>query len=158
MDMYACRVCEHVQYTGACAFTCMHISRGPAIARQTSTFELAGNHTLSLAAAPAALAHNLPSTESLDSYDSAVEDAQRRVPKLECTMNTPKKLPATAARADESPKPHGSSPEMSPLPPVPAPGRTRSGSLPSPGPSASEMPPPLVPKSKRSKSPSYWRT
>ncbi|CAE7331084.1 CML24 [Symbiodinium necroappetens] len=71
---------------------------GPAIARKASTFELAGNHAVPLAAAPEALARNLPSAESLDSYDSAVEDAQRRVPKLsELPRNTPTKKPAATA-------------------------------------------------------------
>ncbi|CAE7748638.1 CML24 [Symbiodinium microadriaticum] len=93
---------------------------GPAIARKASTFELAGNHAVPLAAAPEALARNLPSAESLDSYDSAVEDAQRRVPKLsELPRNTPTKKPAaTAIDVGEkgSPKPDASSPEASPVP------------------------------------------
>ena len=146
-----------------CACACIiYISRGPAIARKASTFELAGNHAVPLAAAPEALARNLPSAESLDSYDSAVEDAQRRVPKLsELPRNTPTKKPAaTAIDVGEkgSPKPDASSPEASPVPGAGPTQRTRSGNLSSPGPSASEMPPPPVPKSKRSKSPSYWRS
>ena len=82
-------------------------SLGPAIARATSTYELAGNHKVGLGEAPAALSKNIATASSLDSYDSAVEDAQRREPKrVKETFVTPKKpLPADAAEAISEPKP-----------------------------------------------------
>ncbi|CAE7794199.1 unnamed protein product [Symbiodinium sp. KB8] len=54
-----------------------------------------------LGEAPAALSKNIATASSLDSYDSAVEDAQRREPKrVKETFVTPKKpLPADAAEA-----------------------------------------------------------
>ncbi|CAE7193221.1 unnamed protein product, partial [Symbiodinium necroappetens] len=57
--------------------------------------------------APAALSKNIVTASSLDSYDSAVEDAQRREPKrVKETFVTPKKpLPADAAEALSEPKP-----------------------------------------------------
>ena len=128
------------------------------MARTTSTFELAGNYVVAVGDVPDALSKGVTTT-SFDSYDSAVEDAQRREPKEPLA---PWKE-ALCKAAASPPKPHPSLPANAKAtsPPPPCPDRANSGAaLSSPGPSASEMPPPPVPKAKakRSKSPTYWRT
>lgn len=140
------------------------VSLGPAIARGTSTFEVAGNHQVALGDTSAALNKNIGTTSSLDSYDSAVEDAQRREPKrAKETFVTPQKplldelkacaRPSKAAKLNSPPAAKAPSPK-------PTTGPTRLNSQESsPGPSASDVAPagPKT-KGKRSKSPTYWRT
>eukprot|EP00439_Symbiodinium_sp_Y106_P059449 s454_g8.t1 len=120
------------------------------MARTTSTYEVAGNQQVSLADAGTALNKNIGTTASLDSYDSAVEDAQRREPKLtKQPFTTPQKpLPASAekaamVRARPLQAAHLTSPpaDKAPSPENKGPARLNSQSS-SPGPSASDVSPP----------------
>ena len=148
--------------------TVPYSSLGPAIARATSTYEMAGNQEVALGDTKAALDKSIVTSSSLDSYDSAVEDAQRRVPKrTKETFVTPQK-PLPAAAEPGVPRPSKAAKQTSPpaakAPKAPSPkptaGPTRLNSQESsPGPSASDVAPPAPgTKGKRSKSPTYWRT
>ena len=103
-----------------------------------------------------------PTQISLDSYDTSLEDAQRPMPKLEDLM-TPEPARGRVPGPEEAPAPlkeasvpptlrNAASPQKKPKPDA------EEALAESPGPSVSSAPTPAPPcKSKRSKSPSYWR-